>query len=416
MGADVKESAIIRMGGRECRSRITCDTLFQSPEIAAIFKSRRFDLALVDLKENMCGLILAKEMQKIPTAVFWGYSFSGDEAVFSPSSSNPWTIPFHGSTMGKAASVIQTVSNLMLYVRDYQAMRDWSQDVDSRLQKLNPETLGIAHHIRDIDLFLVPTSPLLEFPQHVAPNLIHIAGFHFTDDAPPFPKDVLDFMDASKNGTIIVSNDPSSQLDYGPTKQLIRTMSQSPFNFVLTTSPKNPIQDLPRNVFISHDFPSQHLLTHPSVRALITPGGMLSYQEALFHAVPILAMPSAPDQINNAKAVEDKGYGRAIWTEETCAEDMLELIEEVATQIRFRDQIQRCSKLFRKMLVHNPPKVEAVFWLELLMKRGHLNEIKLRTIDFNQIIDFGEWFLIALGLALIATFLWQLRMCQLVGT
>ena len=48
-----------------------------------------------------------------------------------------------------------------------------------------------------------------------------------------------------------------------------------------------PPPDLPSNLVTRAWMPQQDLLAHPHTRALVTHGGLLSLQEALYHAVPL---------------------------------------------------------------------------------------------------------------------------------
>ena len=56
-------------------------------------------------------------------------------------------------------------------------------------------------------------------------------------------------------------------------------------------------------------FPQQDVLGHPKTRAFITQGGIISVQEALFHAVPMLFVPMFADQSANAHRAMRQGYG-----------------------------------------------------------------------------------------------------------
>ncbi len=43
------------------------------------------------------------------------------------------------------------------------------------------------------------------------------------------------------------------------------------------------------------------LLGHPTTRAFLTHGGVHSYYEAIYHAVPMVVMPIGADQPDNAR-------------------------------------------------------------------------------------------------------------------
>lgn len=52
-----------------------------------------------------------------------------------------------------------------------------------------------------------------------------------------------------------------------------------------------------------------YVAAHGNVKAFITHGGLMSMQEAIFHGVPLLAIPIYGDQMLNVKRAVLGGYG-----------------------------------------------------------------------------------------------------------
>ena len=53
---------------------------------------------------------------------------------------------------------------------------------------------------------------------------------------------------------------------------------------------------------------------HSSIRLFITHGGFLGMQEALYHSVPLLALPFGTDQYLNSAKMRKEGCGlRLVW-------------------------------------------------------------------------------------------------------
>ena len=50
-------------------------------------------------------------------------------------------------------------------------------------------------------------------------------------------------------------------------------------------------------------------LAHPNVKLFITQCGLQSFQEAVYHGVPLLGIPFFGDQKYNAKKIETMGIG-----------------------------------------------------------------------------------------------------------
>lgn len=66
---------------------------------------------------------------------------------------------------------------------------------------------------------------------------------------------------------------------------------------------------LPPNVKLMPWLPQQDLLGHPKVRLFINHGGLCSMQEAIYHGVPIIALPVFGDHPINSQKIQDDGYG-----------------------------------------------------------------------------------------------------------
>lgn len=48
---------------------------------------------------------------------------------------------------------------------------------------------------------------------------------------------------------------------------------------------------------------------HPNAKVFITHGGFLGFQEAIYHAVPMLLLPFGNDQVSNAAKARREGFG-----------------------------------------------------------------------------------------------------------
>jgi UDP:flavonoid glycosyltransferase YjiC (YdhE family) len=55
--------------------------------------------------------------------------------------------------------------------------------------------------------------------------------------------------------------------------------------------------------------PSRFCVAHPNVKLFITQGGLQSFQEATYHAVPLIGIPFICDQQHNVHKMVDAGIG-----------------------------------------------------------------------------------------------------------
>lgn len=116
--------------------------------------------------------------------------------------------------------------------------------------------------------------------------------------------------------------------------------------------------------------------------------GLASVQEAMFHQVPILAMPTFEDQFEIAKTIEDRQIGDVIWDKMAITSvEIANKLVEVATNTKYRSNMKHHSRLFRALLEHSPPLNEITFWIEVILEQGSMNPIKMRNTPLNFLID-----------------------------
>lgn len=71
-------------------------------------------------------------------------------------------------------------------------------------------------------------------------------------------------------------------------------------------------QSLSSNIHLRDWIPQNDLLAHSKVRAFVSHVGMNGMYEALYHGVPVVAVPLYADQFDNAIRVTEKGVAVTI--------------------------------------------------------------------------------------------------------
>jgi glucuronosyltransferase len=93
---------------------------------------------------------------------------------------------------------------------------------------------------------------------------------------------------------------------------------------------------VPSNVKLVPWLPQQDLLGHPKARLFITHGGLCSNQEAVYHGVPLIAMPVFADQFINAQKAHDDGYAiRFEWDKMAQEGALYEVIQQVLNNSKY---------------------------------------------------------------------------------
>jgi glucuronosyltransferase len=62
-------------------------------------------------------------------------------------------------------------------------------------------------------------------------------------------------------------------------------------------------------IYLFSQIERSHFVGHSAIRLFITHGGFLGMQEALYHSVPLLALPFGTDQYLNSAKVRKEGCG-----------------------------------------------------------------------------------------------------------
>ena len=74
---------------------------------------------------------------------------------------------------------------------------------------------------------------------------------------------------------------------------------------------------------------------HKNVKVFISHCGLLGFQEAMYHATPIVGMPIGVDQKKNAGRVENQGLGLVVNWSELTEERLTAAIQEVMNNLKW---------------------------------------------------------------------------------
>lgn len=157
----------------------------------------------------------------------------------------------------------------------------------------------ISNLEKNISLVLVNTNFALTPSRPLVPTIIPIGGCHIKSPK-TLPRDIRQFLDEAIYGAIYFSlgtNLQSSELPEDKLEILLKTFSKMKQK-ILWKYENKKLKNLPKNVMIKSWMPQSDILAHPHVRVFITHGGILSVQEGIFRAVPMLGFPIFIDQVS----------------------------------------------------------------------------------------------------------------------
>ena len=224
----------------------------------------------------------------------------------------------------------------------------------------------LAELLSRAEVWLVELDHVLDYPRATLPN-VKLIGGTATGPVRPLPEEFRAFMDGAGSEGVVVVTFGSYVLDLPEhlSQKLFRVFRALPMKVIFRSPLTSPDPD---RVMTSDWIPQNDLLGHPSTKVFVSHCGKNGQYEALYHAVPVVALPLFADQPYNAERARSKGFARVLDFNTCTAEELRAAIVAVATEPGFRQAADRYSRLFRQ--VYGVPTERAAWWLDHVMEHG----------------------------------------------
>ncbi|KAF2351159.1 UDP-glucuronosyl/UDP-glucosyltransferase [Trinorchestia longiramus] len=134
------------------------------------------------------------------------------------------------------------------------------------------------------------------------------------------------------------------------------------------------------NVYKRKVMPQQDILGDNRTVLFVSYCSTSALQQAVHHGVPVLALPVALDQENNAKKLEMMGVARTINWRVATADLLLEAATALIHDASYSDRMKRMSRLLRDQ--RESPAERAAWWVEYAIRR-HDDAPPLLPSDFT---------------------------------
>ncbi|KAG0710470.1 UDP-glucuronosyltransferase 2B14 [Chionoecetes opilio] len=220
---------------------------------------------------------------------------------------------------------------------------------------------------RNQSLTLMNTHFSITTPVPLLPSQVEVGAMHCRP-AKPLPKDLESWLaGAGSAGVIYFSLGSVTRGETMPPEyrqaflEAFRRLPQR-----VLWKYEGELEGVSDNVRISSWLPQQDVLAHDSVKVFISHGGLLSLQESIFHATPLLVLPIFGDQPKNAMFVENSGLGHRLVWEELTADSIVDALTDIITKPKYKENVTRMSASLRDQLT--TPQERAVFWTEYVIR------------------------------------------------
>ncbi|CAL8093309.1 unnamed protein product [Orchesella dallaii] len=247
-------------------------------------------------------------------------------------------------------------------------------------EKMNlPDMPPLEDIIRNATLMMWSESVIEGYPHSLPPNWITVGGMHCKENTDPLPKDLEQIVQKGKDGFIYISFGTAvvpANLPKGHRDAFFNAIRAFPnIQFLWKWTGPMPEEAIPSNLYIGTWFPQQDILAHKKILAFVTQAGRPSTQEAIFHAVPVIALPVFEDQDYTAERVRDMGGGLKLEIATITKEEFESAIREITTNPKFKSTMRRLSTIFRDRPMK--PADTALYWTEYVLRhKGNLDHFR----------------------------------------
>jgi len=223
---------------------------------------------------------------------------------------------------------------------------------------------------RDADMGFYFSSPVLGqvFPR--LPNTLNV-GFIHCRSGKKLPSQIAEWLDSDLESPVIyISMGSIVQLSDSALDLFQQVFERLPVRVLW----KRDIDSIDTKFYKSSWFPQQNLLASGKVDLFITQLGMVSLQETIYHAVPVLGIPMTYEQRINKNIVTDKNIGLVVQPSDLSYITLISKISELLESKRYKANIEKLSYLVKDS--KSTALEEAVWWSEYTMKHKGCTHLK----------------------------------------
>ncbi|XP_071552575.1 UDP-glucosyltransferase 2-like isoform X2 [Panulirus ornatus] len=277
----------------------------------------------------------------------------------------------------------------------------------NQISEFHPNLPPLEEIERNHSLFLTNSHFSLDLALPLLPSQVEIAGIHCRPPQ-PLPKELSSWVSAAgEAGVVYFSLGSLARWDNLPYRY--RDIFVQAFALLeqrIIWKCEGDIPGVSDNVLLQKWTPQQDLLGNPKVKVFISHCGRLSMQESVYHTTPILCLPIAADQLNNAQIIETKGVGLSLVWEELTVDVVVRTIMELAGNTKCQDAARKVKFVWQDQL--QGPAERSVYWVEYIARHGGAPTLRSQAFHLSW-VEFLLLDVLALLLVTLAVILFLLR-------
>ncbi|XP_072022368.1 UDP-glucuronosyltransferase 2A3-like [Amphiura filiformis] len=233
----------------------------------------------------------------------------------------------------------------------------------------------------DAELFLINTHFALDFPRPLLPNTRTVGGLT-TGPGRPLAMEWIEFLEsAGEDGVVLFSmGSYATGIDEGVAGLFAGAFAQLPQKVIWKLNGK-PSATLTPNVKVVDWIPQNDLLGHPQIKAFVYHCGMNGVWEAVYHGVPMVAVPLFADQYDNAQRLVSRGMAVKVDITTLTSSELAQAIHTVISDPSYKSNATRISAILRDS--PRTPTEEAVDWIEYVIRHDGAKHLRSAALDLN---------------------------------
>lgn len=339
-----------------------CEVLMRDQSLLDSLRSIRFDIAIVDAYPFAPCSAIVPHYLGVPFITKDASPLAVHQPIF------PSFIPYSSIHYSHTVYFFERIGNTISLILDLYGYAH--PDDVQLLTKYSACLTDWNELLRQGLLHITTKDHLLSSPMPVLASHIQLPGVTWRS-ARPLTNPIFRFMDLAPDGAVVVSF--GSNVNSLPTEYLgklftaFERFSSLVFIMKLDQQVTHSIK-VPRNVLQLPWLPLNDLLGHPRTRLFISHCGKAVMHEAIYHGVPILALPLFQEDRANAENLVHRGLGLYLNIFKLTPQKLEDMLNELLKNKKYNENAEHISGMLKNQKF-NPTETIA-FWVEHVLKFG----------------------------------------------
>uniref|UniRef100_A0A182K6E0 UDP-glycosyltransferases domain-containing protein n=1 Tax=Anopheles christyi TaxID=43041 RepID=A0A182K6E0_9DIPT len=378
-----------RFGLLGCEGAITSKGLQQLLQYPADF---RFDLVIYDFTCGPCVLGLMQKFQFPPLVSVTGFGVPQftEQLVGGHKASS--YVPHFTQLTDNPMPFTQRFSNTLIHLFDalyrrYVFLPRMKQIAEQAFDFPLPDLTELEQRTL---LMLTNSNPALDPAESMPPNVIPVGGLQIVNPK-QLPPELRAFIANAPMGAVLFAMGTNFKSKmFTPERQamFLEAFAQFPQYHILWKFDDDQLpMKASSNVMIRPWLPQNDILAQQRVKAFITHCGLMSTQEATYHAVPMIGIPIYVDQHLNLHRTVQAGAGVKLDLATLSTGSIVAALREVLESESYQQAIDKRSALFRDQ--PEKPLERALWWIEWALRHPREDQLRSSTVKMSSFVANG---------------------------